>query len=139
MPDESKNAPGKHSDPVPQRAGFRRPARPRKSYESAYPQERNFGPGRQCTYQRGGGMGKVEFKSKVKKLPGTRPKTVFPERAEALGPGSEPQSSASVGRPQKPRDKPRSLSQSRRGSKGRPVTSIGQTAVRFPIVGIGAS
>src|SRR5437773_9485679 len=84
-------------------------------------------------------MGKVEFKSKVKKLPGTRPKTVFPERAEALGPGSEPQSSASVGRPQKPRDKPRSLSQSRRGSKGRPVTSIGQTAVRFPIVGIGAS
>src|SRR6184192_1583339 len=55
MPDESKNAPGKHSDPVPQRAGFRRPARPRKSYESAYPQERNFGPGRQGTYQGGGG------------------------------------------------------------------------------------
>src|SRR5204862_1782402 len=44
-----------------------------------------------------------------------------------------------LGRPEEPRDKPRHLSQSRRGSHGRPVTSIGQTAVRFPIVGIGAS
>src|SRR5438876_11398777 len=48
---------------------------------------------------KGGGMGKGEVKSKAKKLPGARPKAVFPERAEALGPRPEPQSPASGGPP----------------------------------------
>src|SRR5213592_3649507 len=84
-------------------------------------------------------MDKAEFKSKAKKLSGTQPKASSQNRPAAPGPAPEPRRSGAAGRKQKPGDKPPSSRQSRRGSKGRPVTSIGQTAVRFPIVGIGAS
>src|SRR5438067_9172684 len=84
-------------------------------------------------------MHKVEFKSKVKKLSGAQPKASFQNRPATSGPAPEPRRSATAGRKQKPGDKPPSSRQSRRDSKGRSVKSFGQTAVRFPIVGIGAS
>src|SRR6267154_1750385 len=84
-------------------------------------------------------MDKAEFKSKAKKLSGTQPKARSQNRPAAPGSAPEPRRSGGAGRKQKPADKPPSSRQSRRDSKGRSVTSSGQTAVRFPIVGIGAS
>src|SRR6266516_1896403 len=84
-------------------------------------------------------MDKAEFKSKAKKLAGTQPKARSQNRPAAPGLAPEPRRSGAAGRKQKPGDKPPSSRQSRRDSKGHPVTSSRQTAVRFPIVGIGAS
>src|SRR6266540_2060288 len=61
------------------------------------------------------------------------------ESKKSAGQRQRSSAAASAGRKQKPGDKPPSSRQSRRDSKGRPVTSSGHTAVRFPIVGIGAS
>src|SRR5438034_31059 len=85
-----------------------------------------------------GPNGKAQSKSKLEKQSGTQPKTVFSKRAAATGPGSEPQRAATAGRTQEPGVKPPPVSQPGPDPKVHPAPS-GRAAVRFPIVGIGAS
>src|SRR5437867_4152562 len=82
-----------------------------------------------------GTSGKAQSKSNVEMLSGAQPKASSQNRPAAPGPGSEPQSSASAGRTKKPGVKPPPGGQTGTNPKAGP----GRAAVRFPIVGIGAS
>jgi len=82
---------------------------------------------------------KAQSKSKVMNLPGTQAKASSKNRPAALSPGSEPRSSTSTGRTQKPGNIVPRHTQSGRESKVLTVRGPGRVAIRFPIVGIGAS
>src|SRR5437867_3459889 len=86
-----------------------------------------------------GNTGKAQSESKVQKQSGTRLKASSLNRPPALSPGSEPQNPTAAGRTRKPGDKPPPRTQSGRESKIRSDRASGRAAVRFPIVGIGAS
>ena len=84
-----------------------------------------------------GARGKAQSKSKAGKLSGTQAGSQKP--TAALGPDSRPQSSTPATRTRKPGAKPPSSSQPGSGSKIRPDIPSWPAAVRFPVVGVGAS
>src|SRR5437870_8183002 len=86
-----------------------------------------------------GNTGKAQSESKVEKQSGTRLKASSLNRPPAPGPVSGPRSSASAGRTQKPGVKPPPDSGTGAVLEIRLGKPTRRAAVRFPIVGIGAS